>query len=98
MGALPELAPMGESHLLRSSSVVQKISYAPHRITYKTFDPEGTQVMRLNFKPTRVTAGETILQERKDLLQAGYTIEPAQGDFIVRLHHAAATDVVVEGK
>ncbi len=98
MGALPELAPMGESHLLRSSSVIQKVTYSPKRISYKTFDSEGTQVMRLNFKPARVTAGQTQLLERKDLQEPGYSVEAIQGDYIVRLRHAGSPDVVVEGK
>ena len=98
MGALPELAPMGESHILRSSSVIQKVSYGPRRIIYNTVDPEGTQVMRLNFKPVLVTAGQTPLAERKDLKEPGYTIEASQGDYIVRLRHAGSSDVAVEGK
>jgi hypothetical protein len=46
---------------------------------------KGTQVLRLDFKPVRVTAGQTILTERKDLNAPGYTLETAQSDFIVRL-------------
>jgi hypothetical protein len=97
MGALPELAPMGESHILRSSSVVQKVSYAARRISYKTFDSEGTQVLRLNFKPVRVTAGQAVLTERKDLNGPGYTLEPAQSDFIVRLRHTGSSEITLEG-
>lgn len=29
MGAIPQFAPIGENHLLRSSSVVQKVAYGP---------------------------------------------------------------------
>ena len=67
----------------------------------RTF-PAGTQVMRLNFKPVVVTAGSTPLPERKDLKEPGYTVEPIVesklGDYIVRLRHAGATEVVVEGR
>jgi hypothetical protein len=98
MGALPDLAPIGESHILRSSSVIQKVNYAPRRITYQTFDSAGTQVMRLNFKPVVVTAGSRPLVERKDLKEPGYTVEPNQGDYIVRLRQVGATEVVVEGR
>jgi hypothetical protein len=101
MGALPELAPIGQSHVLRSSSVIQNVTYSPRRVTYKTFDSEGTQVLRLGFRPTRVTAGQTLLSERndlKDLKEAGYTVEPAQADYIVRLRHTGSTEIVVEGK
>jgi hypothetical protein len=96
MGALPQLAPIGESHILRSSSVVQKVSYAPRRISYKTFDSDGIQVLRLNFKPVRVTAGQTVLSERKDLNDPGYTLESTQSDFIVRLRHTGSPEIVLE--
>ena len=29
LGAIPDYAPVGQDHLLRSSSVVQKITYGP---------------------------------------------------------------------
>jgi hypothetical protein len=54
--------------------------------------------LRLNFNPTRVTAGQTLLAERKDLKEAGYTVEAAQADFIVRLRHTGSTEIVVEGR
>ncbi len=98
MGALPQYAPTGESHILRSSSVVQKVSYGAHRIACKTFDAEGTQVLRLNFKPVHIMAGSTQLAEHKDLKEPGYTIEPIQNDYIVRLRYTGSSEVVVEGK
>ncbi|MHB1939066.1 MAG: hypothetical protein ACYCOR_21225 [Acidobacteriaceae bacterium] len=99
MGALPELAPIGANHILHSSSVIQKVSYGPQRISYKTFDSEGTQVLRLKFKPARISAGGVMLVERKDLKEPGYTLEPcAQGDYIVRLRYQGSHEVVVEGR
>ncbi len=58
MGAIPEFAPAGEEHLLRSSSVVRRVSYAAQRIEYRTFDRAATEVLRLNFRPARVSAGD----------------------------------------
>jgi hypothetical protein len=98
MGALPEHAPVGESHVLRSSSVVQKVSYGPRRVSSTTFDSEGTQVLRLNFKPVRVTDGQTLLAERKDLNEPGYTIDSSATDYIVRIRYRGSPEVVVEGK
>jgi hypothetical protein len=54
-------------------------------------------VLRLNFKPVRVAAGQTVLAERKDLNEPGYTFEPAQSDFIVRLRHTGFSEVTLEG-
>jgi len=98
MGALPDLAPMGEDHILRSSSMIQKVSYQSNRVQYKTFDSEGISVLRLKFKPISVLAGSMALMRRGDLNQPGFTIEAAGADYIVRIKHAASTDVTVEGK
>ncbi|MGH9351168.1 MAG: hypothetical protein ACRD2G_03240, partial [Terriglobia bacterium] len=96
MGAIPEFAPRGQNHLLRSSSVVQDVQYSGHRISYRTFDREGTGVLRLNFKPTRVTAGGEALEERQDLRQAGYTVHPlAGGDYVVQVRHVNSGDVTI---
>ena len=56
MGAVPEWAPPGEDHLLRSSSVVTEVGYEPGSVRYRTFDPEGDEVLRLSFAPGAVTA------------------------------------------
>jgi hypothetical protein len=98
MGALPDLAPIGENHILRSSSVIQKVTYSGNRITYKTFDSAGTQVVRLNFKPARVAVEGSSLPERADLKEPGFTIEAADGDYIVRIRQAGGSDVVIEGR
>ena len=54
--AVPEWAPADESHLLGSSSVVTKISYGKGSVTYSTFDPQSSDVLRLDFVPEFVTA------------------------------------------
>ena len=74
MGAVPEFAPAGADHVLRSSSVVQKVRYAARSVDYRTFDPAATEVLRLSFKPSRVSAGGTALRERDDTRDAGYTL------------------------
>jgi len=99
MGALPELAPVGENHVLRSSSVIQSVAYEPDRVRYHTFDTSGTQVLRLAFKPVRIAAGNQALPERGDLKQPGFTIEPTgRGDYIVRVRQEGSADVAIEGK
>jgi hypothetical protein len=37
------------------------------------------------------------LTERKDLNVPGYTLEPAQSDFIVRLRHTDSSEIALEG-
>lgn len=56
MGAVPEWAPADENHLLRSSSVVQKIAYAADAIALTTYDANADLVFRLAVKPSEVIA------------------------------------------
>jgi hypothetical protein len=93
MGSLPEFAPVGEDHLLRSSSVVQKVEYGPKRLSYTTFDAESSEVIRLSYLPARVTAGG------RALAGADYTLEPlGNGDCVLRLHHTSAREVAISGE
>jgi hypothetical protein len=98
MGAIPELAPAGQDHLLRSTSVVRKVSYGPRRAQYRTFDAASTEVLRLSFKPARVTAGGAALAERGNLDGAGYTVKPLDGgDYVVRIRHENSGEVTIGG-
>ena len=98
MGAVPQWAPVGENHLLRSSSVVQKVDYGERSVDYRAFDKEATEVLRLNFKPARITAGDALLK-RQDLDGEGYTAEPLQGgDYLVRVHHTTSNQVGITGE
>jgi hypothetical protein len=98
MGAVPEFAPAGVDHLLRSSSVVQKVAYAAHSVKYRTFDADATEVLRLRFKPAHVTAGETALKPRDDTREAGYTLEALNGgDWIIRVRHVNSGEIRIGG-
>jgi hypothetical protein len=99
MGAVPEWAPAAENHLLRSTSVIQRVSYGERSVEYRTFDATGTQVLRLNFKPTRIMAGGTALNERNDLREEGYTVQSlAGGDYVLRVRHTRSNQVSVTAR
>jgi hypothetical protein len=95
MASVPEWSPPGENHLLRSSSVVRKVSYAARELSYTTFDEDATEVLRLGFRPTRVTAKGTALRQRPDLSEPGWTFDAKAG--VLQVRHAKARDVVVSG-
>jgi len=98
MGAIPDFAPVGENHLLRSSSVVQKVTYADRSIQYRTFDPAATEVLRLHFKPAQITAGGVSLPQLEGLREDGYTVQPLPaGDFVVRVRHTHSGEVRIAG-
>ena len=58
MGAVPDFAPVGENHLLRSTSIITRVAYDRASIDYATFDADATEVFRLRSPPVRVSAGE----------------------------------------
>jgi hypothetical protein len=93
MGSVPEWSPPGENHLLRSSSVVRKVNYAARELSYSTFDENATEVLRLGFRPTRITANGTPLGQRPDLSAPGWTFDAKTG--VLRVRHEKAQDVVV---
>jgi len=98
LGAMPEFAPIGQDHLLRSSSVVQKVQYGNRSVEYRTFAKSGTEVFRLSFKPVHVMAGGAALTQRSDLKEEGYTVQPLQGgDYVVRVHHTRSNELTVRG-
>jgi hypothetical protein len=94
--AVPEWAPADESHLLGSSSVVTKISYGKGSVTYSTFDPQSTEVLRLDFVPDFVTANGNPLIRRKDLEQTGYVFD--ESTHVLRIRHDQANDIDIQGK
>jgi hypothetical protein len=88
----------GQDHLLASTSVVQQVDYGRRAVTYHTFHADGTETLRLTFRPTAVTADGQPLALRARLDQAGYTVAPLQGgDLVVRVRRDAARDVAITG-
>jgi hypothetical protein len=96
MASLPEFAPDDTDHLLRSSSVVQEILYQPYHISYRTFDADGVQMLRLTFRPIQIIAGGQQLEQRQTLESLpGWTFAP---DLNVVMVKAGAREVVIEGR
>ncbi|MEN3312095.1 MAG: hypothetical protein V7645_1424 [Actinomycetota bacterium] len=96
MAAMPELAPKRQNHLLGSGSVVQSVAYSQNGVAYRTFDAASTEVLRLRFRPRRVTAGTTLL-EREDLNAEGYVIQTlGGGDYAMRIRHDRSRRIRIE--
>lgn len=94
--AVPEWAPADESHLLGSTSIVTKISYGKGSVTYSTFDPQSTDVLRLDFIPDYVMADGRPLKKRGDLAEPGYTFDNAT--HVLRIRHEDARDIDIQGQ
>ena len=95
-----ELGANRENHIVRSSAIVNSVSYGKDRIEYSTYDapPESVDVLRLAFVPDRVSADGQALARRDDLAQNGYQLRAlANGDAIVSIRHDRATRLVLTG-
>lgn len=91
LGAVPEWAPPSENHLVSSTSVILGVSYLSGEVSYRTFDAASTEVVRLNFTPSRITADGVDLARQTDLSQPGWTFDPATG--VLRVYHLDATQI-----
>jgi hypothetical protein len=93
MGAVPEWAPPGEDHLLRSTSVVPEVAYGPGSVRYRAFDASGEEVLRLSFRPASVVADGAALAPAPS--GPGFSFDPRTG--VLRVRRAGARQVEVSG-
>jgi hypothetical protein len=57
MAEAPELAPAGQNHLLRTSSVIQTMDYAPEKIAYTKFDAASNELFTLGAGTPKAVEG-----------------------------------------
>jgi hypothetical protein len=97
VGAYPPWAAGTGNHLLRSTSVIQAITYAADRIDYRTFDRAAQEVFILDFVPAAVVSasGET-LALRGDLSAPGWVVEESgASSYTVRVFHQSSNDIAI---
>jgi hypothetical protein len=98
MGAIPEFAPRGQDHLLRSTSVVTEVQYGKQSLSYKTFRPAASEVLRLTYLPRQIRVGDSPISKRDNLMEEGYTVTPLRdGDYIIRIRHSKSGAVRIAG-
>jgi hypothetical protein len=95
MASMPELAPRDSDHMLRSSAVVQEISYQPLQISYRTAESGGTQKFRLTFQPVEILADGKPLAKASSLgANPGWVFDPSSCILEIQ---AGSRDVHVNG-
>lgn len=101
IGWLPEeVGASRENHIVRSTAVVNLVSYGDGRIEYTTFDAPAntTEVLRLAFAPRTVTADGKKLEQRANTNANGYAVKMlSNGDAIVTIRHDGAKNIIVAG-
>ncbi len=95
MAAIPEWASAGENHLLRSTSVVQKITYEASKIAFKTFDNQSVVVLRLNSKPKTITVSGKPINQLTQSGGNGYEWIKLDKGGVLNLKYAGGSEVLI---
>jgi len=94
---VPEWAPSHQNHILYSEGILKNISYALKGISYTATAANGTEYLRLAFKPSAINLNGVKIELRKDVELEGYTLkELGDGDYSVKIHRIKAGKVVVK--
>jgi Malectin domain len=85
MAWLPEImGPHRENHIMRSTSVIRRVTYGKGEVVYEAFDapPESVDVLRLSFRPTSVTGdGKPVTYTAGELPGGDYMVTVRRDGF-----------------
>lgn len=94
--AVPEWAPANENHILYSAGVLKNISYSGKQVKYTATQNEGTEYLRLSFRPTAITVNGMKISLRSDLSKEGYNLKNlGNGDYVVKIKRMRGGNVIV---
>jgi hypothetical protein len=93
MGASPDWAPSGQTHLVESNSVVTGVTYSPTLVNYTTFDQSGLEKIKVASTPTGVTVGGVALNQRTDLAAEGWMYDPTTQ--VLQVRHDSGNSIAV---
>jgi hypothetical protein len=96
--AIPEWAPPHENHILYSEGILKDIQYASEQVKYTSTTDNGTEYLRLAFKPAKITVDGVVITGSNDLKPDTYTLKSlGKGDYSVIIRHNLACNVVLSG-
>jgi hypothetical protein len=102
--AVPEWAPPGEDHILYTDGILKHVFYRPKKIQYQAVSGNGTDYLRLSFKPKIVTINNKLLKSIPKKLSGrsgkipGYLLqELGNGDYAVTIRRIKSGTVSIVG-
>ena len=95
LGAIPEWVPADSDRLVRSSTVVQKITYSTGEINYKTYDPSSREIIRMTSKPSKITVDGMDLQKSEEKGKTGWSWEKLKEGGILRINKDQGRKVTI---
>ena len=64
MAAWPEIIPEGTDHIFSTTSMLKDVAYGPGSIKYTALDANGTERIKLSFKPKVLANGEPLQKSK----------------------------------
>jgi hypothetical protein len=95
---VPEWAPPREDHILYSEGILTGVKYSTGLISYTAKSDNGTEFLRVSFKPVTVTVNGTDISASSRLAEGSITIRNlGKGDYALTIKHAQKGIVTVAG-
>ena len=93
---VPEWAPPNENHILYSEGILTNIHYAKGQIKYNATASNGTEYLRLAFKPAQITVDGVVISESNDIQPDTYKLRSlGNGDYSLIVRHQRAGRIVI---
>ncbi|MDR0792933.1 MAG: hypothetical protein LBE82_06460 [Chitinophagaceae bacterium] len=97
LAAIPQWAPEQENHILYSENVLKNILYGNNKVSYTALQKNGTDYLRLSFKPIVITLNGTKLPSNTKAGNEGYTLNNlGNGDYALRINRLKKGRIVIE--
>jgi hypothetical protein len=87
---VPEWAPPHENHILYSEGILRKVRYGAGSLRYTAATGNGTEYLRLSFKPRMVILNGKLIKESSTPHGCYSLRELGNGDYAVMIRHTAA--------
>jgi hypothetical protein len=96
--AVPEWAPPGENHILYSEGILKDVSYDDRKVEYTATTGNGTEYLRLNFKPVKVALDGAEVGRSDNQGGNAYTLRRmGKGDYALTIRHNKSCRVEISG-
>jgi hypothetical protein len=95
---VPEWAPPHENHILYSEGILRDVKYTAGSVKYTAASDNGTEYLRLAFKPLQITINGFVISGSNDLNPDAYSLKNlGHGDYALNIRHKIACKVEISG-
>lgn len=95
---VPEWAPPHENHILYSAGILRDVHYSERMVKYAATVDNGTEYLRLAFKPVNITLNGVVISEAANMNPDSYGLRDlGKGDYALTIKHNKACVVIISG-